>query len=144
MANIGTVLRDEMIRLARREVRKEIEGLRKASSSYRSEIAELKRRIITLEKQAARPQTKPLLKTGTSTYADSPKKSRFNSKGFAAHRERLGLSAADAGLIIGVTGHTVYLWEGGAKPRERYMDAIAAFRKLGKRDAKALLEKAKD
>jgi hypothetical protein len=38
---------------------------------------------------------------------------RWRAEGFAQHRKRLGLSAADAGKLLGVSGLTVYKWEGG-------------------------------
>jgi len=44
MANIESVLKEEITRLARKEIRKETEGLKKASAQYRTEIAALKRR----------------------------------------------------------------------------------------------------
>jgi hypothetical protein len=45
MPNIATILKAEILRLARKEVRSEVEGLKKASTLYRSEIAALKRRV---------------------------------------------------------------------------------------------------
>ena len=48
MPNIASVLKDEILRLARKEVRRELEGLKKASAQYRSDIAALKRQVIAL------------------------------------------------------------------------------------------------
>lgn len=63
---------------------------------------------------------------------------RFRAKGFGAHRKRLGLSAAQAGALIGVSGQTIYHWEAGkAKPRASQMERIAALRKLSKKRAAA-------
>ena len=45
MPNIASVLKDEILRLARKEVRSELEGLKKASGQYRSDIASLKRQV---------------------------------------------------------------------------------------------------
>ena len=61
---------------------------------------------------------------------------RFSAKGFGAKRQQLGLSAADAGRLLGVSPLSVYKWEGEkAHPRASQLPAIAAFRKLGKRAA---------
>ena len=54
MPNIASVLREEIVRLARKEMRSEMEGLKKTSAQFRSEIAALKRRVAALEKQVAR------------------------------------------------------------------------------------------
>ncbi len=54
MPNIASVLKEEIARLVRKELRGETEGLKKTSSRYRSEIASLKRRIEAQEKQIYR------------------------------------------------------------------------------------------
>lgn len=55
--------------------------------------------------------------------------------GMAANRKRLGLSAADFGLLVGATGQSVYAWEAGkSKPRGKNLAAIAALRGVGKRE----------
>ena len=48
MPNIASVLKDEILRLARKEVRTATEGLKKASAAYRSDIAGLKRQVAAL------------------------------------------------------------------------------------------------
>lgn len=66
---------------------------------------------------------------------------RWRAAGFAQHRKRLGLSAADFSKLLEVSALTVYKWESGqVRPREKYMPAIAALRKLGKRAATERLE----
>jgi DNA-binding transcriptional regulator YiaG len=63
---------------------------------------------------------------------------RFRAKGFAAHRQRLGLSAAQSAALLGVSALSVYHWEAGkSRPRAVHMPRIAAFRKLGKKQAAA-------
>lgn len=61
---------------------------------------------------------------------------RFSAKGFTKLRQRLGLSAAAMGTLLGVTAQSVYKWEDGkARPRATQLQAIAAVRKMGKREA---------
>ena len=50
MLNIATVLKAEITRVARRQVRGETLRLKKASGQYRTDIAALKRRVAALEK----------------------------------------------------------------------------------------------
>ena len=45
MPNIASVLKDEISRISRKEIRRETSSLKKSSTSYRSEIAALKRRV---------------------------------------------------------------------------------------------------
>ena len=49
MASLQSVLSQEIRRLARREIRAEVETTKKAVAQHRREIAELKRRIKALE-----------------------------------------------------------------------------------------------
>ena len=49
MPNIASILKSEISRVARKEVRAEVSGLKKGVSGHRSEIAALKRRLLALE-----------------------------------------------------------------------------------------------
>jgi hypothetical protein len=51
MPNIATILKEEIARVARKEVRRETTALKKAAATYRSEIAALKRRAAETERQ---------------------------------------------------------------------------------------------
>ena len=141
MVNFVTVLKEEIVRLARKELRIETEGLKKASAQYRSDIAALKRKVAQLEKQVSR-----LEKTNAKTTAeviDEPEvksSARFTSKGFVTLRKRLGLSAADAGKLIGVSAQTIYSWEAGSSsPRAQQLAKIVILRGMGKKEVDALL-----
>jgi DNA-binding XRE family transcriptional regulator len=140
MPNFATALKGEISRIARKEVKAETESLKKVSAQHRSHIAALKRQVTALEKvlrQAAKGERVKLSVTDSEA-ADSSGL-RFRVKGFATHRRRLGLSAAEAGAMLGVSGQTIYHWEAGkAKPRARQMPAIAAMRKLSKSQAREI------
>jgi DNA-binding transcriptional regulator YiaG len=145
MPNIASILKDEIVRLARKEIRNELEALRKASAQYRSDIAGLKRRVAELEKLAGRPAPKASIKVAPVAEGEEPSSFRFSAKRFAAQRQKLGVSAGDMGALLGVSAQTVYNWEAGkARPRQQQLAAIAAVRKLGKRDVKAKLGGQKD
>ena len=140
MPNIASLLKDEILRLARKEARKEVEGLKKASAQFRTDIAALKRSVLTLEKQLARQEKTASKNFPSSTGTDDSQGVRFSSKGFASHRRRLGLSAAEMGELLGVSAQTVYHWESGkTQPRRHQLGIISAIRGMGKREAKAKL-----
>jgi DNA-binding XRE family transcriptional regulator len=142
MPNIASVLKDEIARIARKEVRRETAALKKAATTHRSEIAALKRRAQDLER-ALRRAVK-----GRARDATVPERGnaqglalRFRPKGLASLRERLGLSARECGLLLGVSGQSIYLWESGrARPSGKHLAGIAALRKTGKREVAARLE----
>ncbi len=54
MPNLANTLKDEIIRLARKELRSETNAVKKATSQHRSDIAALKRQVAELQRQIAR------------------------------------------------------------------------------------------
>ena len=140
MPNIAVVLKEEILRLARKEVRTETLALKRASVQYRRDIAEMKRRLSDLQRRIG-PLQKQVLKGAPAQAAPSQTNgARFTAKGLRSQRQRLGLSAADYGKLVGVTGQTIYSWEHEtARPRRQQVARLAALRRMGKKDAQAHL-----
>ncbi|GAB4166867.1 MAG: hypothetical protein OHK0026_05810 [Rhodocyclaceae bacterium] len=143
MPNIAVTFRQEITRLARREIRVQMEGLRKASTQFRKDIAELKRHASGLRSELARLRRRTGESAAPEAAEADPANVRFSAKGIISQRKRLGISAADYGKLIGVTAHTIYNWEHGAsRPRGAQLSALASVRGLGKRAVLARLEQA--
>lgn len=143
MPNLGLLLKQEIARLARKEIRSQVEPLRKASVQTRRQNAALKLEVKALERQLAQLRRQARSQSQAVSAEPEPAKIRFVAKGLRSHRKRLGLSAADFGRLIGVSGQSVYNWEQGhATPRREQLEAIAALRKLGKRAATQRLDEA--
>jgi DNA-binding transcriptional regulator YiaG len=141
MPNFASALKQEVLRLARKELRKELEGLKKASAQYRSDIAGLKRQVASLERQMASIGKKHSKEDHRLESSEIAANTRFSAKGFATRRQRLGLSAAEMGLLLGVSAQTVYHWETGkTRPRASQLGLIVALRGMGKRAIKSRLE----
>jgi DNA-binding transcriptional regulator YiaG len=139
MPNIAIILKSEISRVARKEIRAATDSLKKQSTQFRGQIAALRRKVAELE-NLLRTSSKGARAAPPSAADDESGRTglRFRSKGFAAHRRRLGLSAAQAGALLGVTGQTIYAWEAGkAKPRTGLLPRIDALRKLSKKGAAA-------
>lgn len=144
MANIALVLKEEISRLARKEIRSEIEKLKKASAQYRSEIAALKRRNAALEQQVSRLGKTAPRAAQPSAEGEARAKPRFTVKGFKSMRQRLGLTAETMGALMGVTAQTIYNWEAGSsRPRAAQLERIAALRGMGKREVGSILKEMK-
>lgn len=141
MPNIADALKAEISRIARKELKGELEAVKKAAAAHRHEIAALKRRIQELERGAKRSaRAKPAV--SVSSESGEERHLRFSATRFAAQRQKLGLSAADFAKLLGVSSLSVYKWEKGeTRPRQAQLQAIAAARGLGKREAAARLEK---
>lgn len=140
MPNIASLLKSEITRIARKQVRAETQPLKNAIAPYRSEIAALKKRALSLEQQV-RKLSKVTAKAASTKEDEGDKTHRFSAKGMSKNRQRLGLSAADFGKLIGASGLSVYKWEQGKnRPREKNIQAISAIRSIGKKEAVARLE----
>jgi DNA-binding transcriptional regulator YiaG len=136
MPNIGSVLREEISRLSRREVRKLTTATKTATTIHRRHIAALHRRVRQLERDLAALKKKGAPSAQASAAAAKSAPLRFVAKGLRSHRRRLGLSANEFGKLIGVSANSVYAWEGGSTaPRKEQVAKIAALRAVGKREA---------
>lgn len=143
MPNIAIVLKGEIARIARKEIRAETQEFKKASAQYRAHIAALRKRVDQLERELKRVGKSAGRATAAQDDegADGQTSRRFSATRFAAQRRKLGLSAADYAALLGVSALSVYKWEHGkARPRAKQLEAIAAVRGLGKREATRRLE----
>lgn len=142
MPNLGSFFKSEISRIARREIRQDVQALRKAGAGYRREIAQLKRRIANLEAATGRltKASSGSLQPGIPATAAAGTPTRFVAKGLRSLRQRLGLSAADFARLLGVSMQSVYNWEQKKSvPRRSQVDAIVALRGVGKKDVQARL-----
>ena len=142
MTSFASMLKSEVTRLSRKELRAQVDPLRKASSAYRKDIAALKREVASLQRQVT-----TLIRPGAKAVspATQAKPIRFRAKGLKALRARLGVSAGDFGTLAGASGQSVYNWENGkAVPRQSQLAVLADLRTLSKKDAQARLEQAAD
>jgi DNA-binding transcriptional regulator YiaG len=141
MSNIATVLKDEISRIARKEIRSETAVLKKASAQYRKEIAKLKRQVSGMLGRIALLEKRLLKEVFTQVTETDGKDIRFTAKGLRSQRKRLGLSAEDFGKLVGVSSLTIYSWEKGtSRPRKTLLPVLASIRKMGKREVHARLE----
>ncbi len=143
MPNIASVLKEEITRLARKEVRCQTSTLKRVSAQYRRDIARLKRQLSDLQHKIL-PLQKQALKSAPVQAAEAEERVRYSAKGLRAQRSRLGLSQESYGKLIGVTAQTIYSWESGmSRPRRSQLASIASVRHLGKREAQNRLEQMK-
>lgn len=143
MPDLANALKAEIARIARKEIRADFEAAKKASASSRREIAALRERIDDLERQLKRTiKASPAAAAKTSDGSSEERQLRFSPARLASQRAKLGLSAANFARLVGVSGLSVYKWENGqSRPRRAQLEAIAAVRGIGKREAMARLEK---
>jgi DNA-binding XRE family transcriptional regulator len=145
MPNIASILKAEIARVARKEVRRETAALKQASATHRREVSALKRRATELERHLREIRKDVRPPAGAANDGSIPEGARFSAKSLSSHRKRLGLSAADLGLLMGTSTQSIYNWEGGkARPQAKYLPVLVALRRVGKRRTLARLEAVKN
>lgn len=156
MSNIASALKSEFARIARKAVRSEIEGLRKASVQQRNAIARLKRDLAELQKALKQSQRSleashrsagkapAILKAAAAEVVNDGTPRRFSAARLAAHRAKLGLSAADYGALVGMSGATIFNWERGkGRPKPEQVQALGLLKLLSPTAALTRLADAK-
>ena len=141
MANLAATLKEEIQRLARKEIKAQTGTTKQAVTQYRREIAKLKRQMREQEKKIDFLEAQERKRLGRPRTGEEPEGVRFSARSVKAQRTRLGLSAADYAKLVGVSSLTVYNWEHGrSRPRKEQLAALVAVRGIGKREALAKLE----
>jgi DNA-binding XRE family transcriptional regulator len=143
MPNLAATLKEEIRRLARKEVRAETGATRRAAVQHRKEIAKLKKQLLTQQRLIAAMRTKAAVPVKQVPEDENiPLGSRFSSRSVKAQRKRLRLSALQYGKLIGVSAQTVYLWERGkVRPGKAQFSNLIAARGMGRREAAQKLAK---
>ncbi len=144
MSSLITSLKSEITRVARKELKGELQSLRKITTAHRSEIAALKRQLKSLasELRAVKRTSGPVAKAPSPDEAPTqPSRIRFTAERFAAQRSKLGLTQTEFAQLLDASSLSVHKWESGTvQPRAAQLTKIAAVMKLGKREAAALLQ----
>lgn len=147
MTTFAESLKKEIARIARKELKGEIDVLRKTSTSQRSDIAALKREVKALQGRILRAE-RVTRKTAAVVLPPAPPPSvpaarspvgalgAFNHTAFAEFRHSLGITQAEMGRLVEASSLSVWKWESGkAQPRAAALIRIQAAMKLGKRAA---------
>lgn len=146
MPSMTKVIQDEITRLAKKEAKVATADLRRSSVSYRTTIADFRRRIAKLEQDNKRllRELGKVRKGTTEAPDDEVEKARITGKMIRSVRARLGLSQGEFAELVGVARISVGKWEGregrlvfrdeGTKARivaARGMTKAEAWEKLG-------------
>ena len=142
MPDIASVLKQEITRLARKEVAstarqqsRQIQSLKATVRSLRDQVGSLEKTVSRLSRETSRANSQPQAET-------APEKAiRISPKSLRSLRHRLKLTQAQMAKLLGVSTASVTFWESGkTSPRGKNRQAIAELRQMGARDAKVLLE----
>lgn len=106
MSSLIDSLKSEIARVARKELKDELQSLRKLTTAHRSEIAALKRQMKSLasELKTVKRAHKPAAKESTVVETSEPTgRIRFTAERFAAFRSKLGLTQTEMAKLLGAS-----------------------------------------
>jgi DNA-binding transcriptional regulator YiaG len=142
MAKFETIIKSEMVRLAKREVRKISVPLGRDVWSLKSAVSQLRKAVLALQRITASQQKE--LEKGKMPLEAGPeevKVSRFSPRLIRSLRGHLGITQKELAILTGVTVGAAHLWESGQfKPSMKKKAIMVALRKLGRREVRKLLE----
>ena len=145
MSQLMAVMKDEIRRIARKEIKAATAGLKKDQTTFRKTVAALRRQTKehrSTIRQLLKVATKQAKMATMAPEAAEGSKVWVTAKGIRARRKKLKLSQAQFGKLVGVSGHTVLKWEHGSgtlKFRSQTRRALLAIRGLGIREARLRL-----
>jgi DNA-binding transcriptional regulator YiaG len=139
MAKIEGVIKSEIVRLAKREIRSVFLPLRRDVRQMSLKLSGLSKGITSLNRLAKElrlGEAKPKLEATP----EEVKASRLSPERISRLRRKLGISQREMGIVIGASLGAVAMWEKGKfRPKPDKKAAIVALRKLRKRDVKKIL-----
>lgn len=139
MNTFSNAFRAEVVRMARKELKPELQGMRKAINSHRSEIAALKREVkgLTSQLKTAQRQTKVASAVSPPDQSKVSNWSRSDEFVFAPvmltqMRNALGATQLQMAALLAVTPLTYSTWEKGqAHPRTKQLAKIEEVVRMG-------------
>src|SRR5512136_254025 len=142
MGKLEATIKSEIVRLAKREIRKTLVPLGRDVRLLKSTVSQLRKAVLLLGRLVAQQQ-KELGKKKVPLEAtpEEVKKSRFSPLLIRSLRKSLGISQKELAILVGVTVGAAHLWEKGKfEPKDEKKAVMVALRKLGRRDVRRLLE----
>ena len=138
MPDVKQVLNDEIRRLARKELKQSLTPLLKAVSEQKLQLRELKKELADLKKAVGTPE---VVAPVAEAEPEDDRKVRLNAAGIVRIRTKLELTQGKFAALLGVSPHTVCMWEADrVSPRKNMKKIICELRTIGKRELAKRLE----
>ena len=142
MGKLEAIIKSEIIRLAKMELRKVSVPLRRDVFQLKRTVYHLRKVVLSLERFTA-SQQKALGKRKIVLEAspEEMKLSRFSPRLFRSLRKKLGITQKELAVLCGVTLGAVQSWESGRfRPKDEKKKALVGLRKLNRGEVKKLLQ----
>jgi DNA-binding transcriptional regulator YiaG len=142
MGKLEGMIKSEIVRLAKREMKKISVPLSRDVWSLKGTVSQLRKAVLALQRITANQQKE--LEKGKMVLEAPPeevKESRFSPRLIRSLRRHLGITQKELAILTGVTVGAAHLWESGQfKPSMKKKAVMVALRKLGRREVRMLLQ----
>lgn len=141
MPNIATILKSEIQRLAKHEVKVAVTPLHKALTALRKQISALTKELKSVAMNTKVTKAEKVVKV-KNTKEKLPRV-RPTGKTIATLRQKFGMTQGDFGKLLDVSNATILKWEkteGALNMRTASRQAFITIQKLGAKAARAQLE----
>ena len=140
MAKLESIIKSEIQRLAKHEVRSVYRPLRKEVWGLRLKLSNLIKNFTVLDRMAKEASKGKSTEPKLEATPEEVKASRLTPERIRGLRKRLGISMRELGVLVGATTGAVLSWEKGKfKPQGEKKAALVALRKMRKRDVRKML-----
>ena len=141
MGKVESILKSEMIRLAKRETKKTFAPLNRDVRSLKGIVSQLRKSVLVLQRFVNQQERQARFKPVAELTPEEIKKSRFSPQLLQSLRKHLGITQKQLAVLAGVTVGAVQKWEAGTfRPKEKKKGVLVALRKLSRREVRKLLE----
>jgi DNA-binding transcriptional regulator YiaG len=145
MGKLEGIVKEEIIRLAKREIKMKFIPLRRDVRSLKITASQLRKSVLTLQRFVNQQERQIGPKPVAEVMPEDMKKARFSPRLIKSLRKDLGVSQRDLAKLAGVTVGAVFKWEKGKfEPRDDKRKILIGLRKLGRREARQLLAEKKE
>jgi DNA-binding transcriptional regulator YiaG len=142
MGKLEGIIKSEIVRLARREMRKISVPLGRDVRLLKNTVSQLRKTVLALERFTTRQESE-LRKEKILLEAppEEVKGSRFSPRLIRSLRKHLGITQKELAILAEVTVGAIHQWESGIfVPRSQKKSVLVALRKLGRREVRELLK----
>ena len=142
MPNFVKPLRDEISRLAKKEIAQYLGQMKKSIASVKAENKSLKKEIAELKKTAqVLKKNVPHADVAVSCSDEELRTARFTPAIIIRLRKKFGLSRLKMAALLDINNKSIARWEEGiGEPKSNSRAKLLALRKMSKRDIKKHLQ----
>ena len=140
MGKLEGIIKDEIIRLAKREMKMRFVPLRRDVRSLKITASQLRKSVLGLQRFVSQQERQMGPKPVPEVSPEDMKKTRFSPRLVKSLRKHLGVSQRELAKLAGVSVGAVFLWEKGKfEPKDDKKKVLVGLRKLGRQNARTLL-----